>query len=65
MIASGKFWARAIFYAADILNIQYRADLQMSPHESLFGTKPDVSKCQPFEVECQPFGVECWMYLQE
>ena len=55
MIASGltgKFWARAIFYAADILNIQYRADLKMSPHESLFGTKPDVSKCQPFGVEC-------------
>jgi hypothetical protein len=61
MIASGltgKFWARAIFYAADILNIQYRADLQMSPHESLFGTKPDVSKCQPF-------GVECWLYVRE
>jgi hypothetical protein len=61
MIASGltgKFWARAIFYAADILNIQYRADLKMSPHECLFGTKPDVSKCQPF-------GVECWLYVRE
>jgi hypothetical protein len=61
MIASGltgKFWARAIFYAADILNIQYRADLKMSPHQSLYGTKPDVSKCQPF-------GVECWLYVRE
>ena len=31
MIAScltGKFWARAIFYAADILNLQYRTDLK-------------------------------------
>jgi hypothetical protein len=59
MIASGltgKFWARAIFYAADILNIQYRADLKMSPHQKLFGTKPDVSKCQPF-------GCECWSYV--
>jgi len=55
---TGKFWARAIFYAADILNIQYRADLKMSPHEALFGTKPDVSKCQPF-------GVECWLYVRE
>ena len=60
MIASGltgKFWARAIFYAADISNIQYRSDLKMSPHQSLFGTKPDVSKCQPF-------GVECWLYVR-
>ena len=43
MIASGltgKFWARAIFYAADISNIQCRVDLKMSPHESLYGTKP-------------------------
>jgi hypothetical protein len=36
----------------------YRADLEMSPHESLFGTKPDVSKYQPF-------GVECWLYVRE
>ena len=60
MIASGltgKLWARAIFYAADISNIQYRPDLKMSPHQSLFGTKPDVS-------ECQPFGVECWLYVR-
>ena len=60
MIASGltgKFWARAIFYVADISNrdIQYRADLKMSPHQAIFGVKPDVSKCQPF-------GVECWLY---
>ena len=56
MIASGltgKFWARAIFYAADISNIQYRPDLKMSPYESLYGTKPDVSKCQPFGIECR------------
>ena len=61
MIASGltgKFWARAIFYAADIINIQYRADLKMSPHQKLFGSQPDVSKCQPF-------GVECWLYVRE
>ena len=60
MIASGltgKFWARAIFYAADILNIQYRTDLKMSPHQKLFGSQPDVSKCQPF-------GVECWLYVR-
>ena len=60
MIASGltgKFWARAIFYAADISNIQYRPDLKMSPFESLYGTKPDVSKCQPF-------GIECWLYVR-
>ena len=51
MIASGltgKFWSRAIFYAADISNIQYRPDLKMSPFEFLYGTKPDVSKRQPF-----------------
>ena len=42
MIACGltfTFWARAIFYAADILNLQnlqYRADLKMSPRQSLF-----------------------------
>ena len=61
MIASGltgKFWARAIFYAADIINIQYRADLKMSPYQKLFGSQPDVSKCQPF-------GVECWLYVRE
>ena len=61
MIASGltgKFWARAIFYAADISNIQYRVDQKMSPHESLYGTKPDVSKCQPF-------GTECFLYVRE
>jgi hypothetical protein len=61
MIASGltgKFWALAMFHAADILNIQYRADLKLSSHECLFGTKPDVSKCQPF-------GAECWLYVRE
>ena len=47
MITSGL----AIFYAADISNIQYRPDLKMSPFESLYGTKPDVSKCQPFSIE--------------
>ena len=60
MIASGltgKFWARAIFYAADISNIQYRVDLKISPHQAVFGVKPDVSKCQPF-------GVECWLYVR-
>ena len=41
MIASGltgKFWARAIFYAADISNIQYRPDLKMSPHHTYIQT---------------------------
>ncbi len=57
MIASGlTAMARAIFYAADIFNIQYRTDLKMSPHQKLFGSQPDVSKCQPF-------GVECWLYV--
>jgi hypothetical protein len=61
MIASGlagKFWARAIFYAADIINIQCRADLKTSPYQKLYGSRPDVSKCQPF-------GVECWLYVRE
>ena len=61
MIASGltgKFWARAIFYAADISNIKYRADLKMSPHESLYETKPDVTKSKPF-------GIECYIYVRE
>ena len=44
---TGKFWAHAIFYAADILKIQYRVNLKMSPHESLCGTKPDIGKCKP------------------
>jgi hypothetical protein len=30
----------------------------MSPHQKLFGSRPDVSKCQPF-------GVECWLYVRE
>jgi hypothetical protein len=55
---TGKLWALAIFYAADILNIQYRADLKMCPHECLFRTKPNVSKCQPL-------GVECWLYVRQ
>ena len=29
---TGKFYARAIFYAADIASMQYRVDLKMSPH---------------------------------
>jgi hypothetical protein len=61
MIASGltgKFWARAIFYAADIINIQYIADLKMSPYKKLFGSRSDVSKCQPF-------GVKCWLFVRE
>jgi hypothetical protein len=60
MIASGltgKFWACTIYCAADILNIQYRTDLKMSQHQKLFGSQPDVSKCQPF-------GVECWSYVR-
>jgi hypothetical protein len=38
MIASGltdKFWALATLHAADSLNIQYQADLDMPPHECL------------------------------
>ena len=59
MIASGlagRFWTRAIFHAADILNIRYGTDLKMSPHQKLFGTRPDVSKCQPV-------GMESWLYV--
>jgi hypothetical protein len=55
---TGKFCACAIFYAADIINIQYNADLKMSPRQKLFGSQPDVSKYQPF-------GVECWLYFRE
>jgi hypothetical protein len=61
MIAScltGKFWARTKFYAADIINIQYRADLKMSPYQKSFGSQSGVSKCQPF-------GVECWLYVRD
>jgi hypothetical protein len=41
--------------AADILNIHYRTDLKMSPHQKLFGSRPDVSKCQPFDHELLVF----------
>jgi hypothetical protein len=61
LIASGlgnRFWARAIAYATDISNKQYRTDLKMTPHEAMFGEKPDVSKCQPF-------GIECWVYIRQ
>jgi hypothetical protein len=46
-----------MFYAADISYLQYRSDLKMSPHQSLFVTKPNVSKCQQF-------GVKCWLYVR-
>ena len=42
--------AQAIFYTADVLNIQYRADAKMS-RQSLHETKLDVSECQPLGVE--------------
>jgi hypothetical protein len=32
---TGKFWASAVFYAADISNIQNKTDLKMSPHLSM------------------------------
>ena len=53
---SGKYWARAITYAADISNIQYRADLKKSPFEALHKQIPNLS-------HFQPFGVECWVYV--
>jgi hypothetical protein len=40
---TGKFWARAIFYAADILNIQYRTNLKTMSHKKVFGCQQDVS----------------------
>jgi hypothetical protein len=40
------------------MNIQYKADLKMSPYQKLFGSQPDVSKYQLF-------GVECWIYMFE
>ena len=55
---SGRFWARAMSYATDISNLQYRHDLKMSPFQALYSEKPDVSKCQPF-------GIECWLYVRE
>jgi hypothetical protein len=60
MVASGlagRYWARAITYAADISNVQYRADLKMSPFEALHKQKPNLS-------HFQPFGVECWVYVR-
>ena len=60
MVASrlaGKYWARAITYAADVSNVQFRADLKMSPFEALHKQKPNVS-------HFQPFGVECWVYVR-
>ena len=54
---SGKYWARAITYAADISNVQYRADLRMTPFEALYQKIPDLSNFQPF-------GVECWVYVR-
>ena len=54
---SGRYWARAITYAADISNVQYRADLKMSPFEALHKQKPNLS-------HFQPFGVECWVYVR-
>ena len=40
---AGKFWAGAIFNAAEIVNMQYRVDFRISPRESLHWTKPDVN----------------------
>ena len=60
MVASGlagKYWARAITYAADVSNVQFRADIKMSPFEALHKQKPNVS-------HFQPFGVECWVYVR-
>ena len=55
---TGKFFlAQAIFFASDISNLQCRSVLKVSPHQSLFGTKPDISKCQPF-------GIVCWLYVR-
>jgi hypothetical protein len=57
---SGRYWARAITYAADISNVQYRADLnflKMSQFEALHKQKPNLS-------HFQPFGVECWVYVR-
>jgi hypothetical protein len=58
LIASGlsnRYWARAISYAADVSNIQYRNDLKSTPHEAMFGQKPNVG-------HFQPFGIICWVY---
>jgi hypothetical protein len=30
-----------MFYAADILNVQYRTNLKTSPHQESFGTRPE------------------------
>ncbi len=51
---SGRYWDRAIAYAAAISNVQYQADLKMSPFEALHKQKPNLS-------HFQPFGVECWV----
>ncbi len=45
---TGKLWAQSIFYATDIMNIQYRTEFKMYPHQKLFESLQDVSKCQTF-----------------
>ena len=49
-------WARAVHYACDMHKIQYTPALGMLSYEAMYGSMPDVSKCQPF-------GVECWLYV--
>ena len=53
----GGKWTLWQVYAADISNIQYRADLKKSPFEALHEQIPNLS-------HIQPFGVECWVYVR-
>ena len=53
----GRFWYQALQYSVRIHNIQYARPLDSSPYLVMFGSKPDVSRNQPF-------GVEAWIDLR-
>ena len=53
----GRFWYQALQYSVRIHNIQYARTLDSSPYFVMFGSKPDVSRDQPF-------GVEAWIHLR-
>ena len=53
----GRFWYLALQYATRIHNIQFSPLIDSSPYLILFGSKPDVTRDQPF-------GVEAWIHLR-
>ncbi len=64
MVASGlagRYWARAITYAADTSNVQYPAYLKMSQSKALPKAKTQSVSLSTFWSVS--FGVECWVYV--